>query len=465
MDKELAKLEEWGVNLINDYEEYLQRKGVTPTGPGGSEFKRIGRFSGELVANPEAYGELLEMARSQNMSGKQLVQAIRTVEDIILGQRQGVKDPTIRSMIEAMPNSPADRRQLMSDVIHHLFAQRTGGDTLRRLSQTERSTARGAIRDVYGGWGNVDKNLLSLLRSWHTPQERAIGSERSAIQTIGGDPLRAGQQGTKLIHEVAPKAISRTVSGTTAAEVLPGLMPQFEQQALATQATLKEVAPVYQNFDELVAAQSPPGRDLRYRTGMPQADLKLRRSILERPENQAAVQDIIAKGIQGKLKNTGGAARFIIDSEVIQQARRFPNRLMQQIPASVSRYVPGAASLVPGAAALKGVSALLDAQSVQAAVTQSQKPMSTRETVATALEGVSGAAGIASLAPPAAPVAAPVSLATGVAAAAVRAKVDKQIPKVVKKAEQVKRQVFPLESMINKPALNFAKSAIQFMMR
>jgi len=417
MDKELAQLEEWGVNLINDYEEYLQRKGVTPTGPGGSEFKRIGRFSGELVANPEAYGELLEMARSQNMSGKQLVQAIRTVEDIILGQRQGVRDPTIRSMIEAMPNSPADRRQLMSDVIHHLFAQRTGGDTLRRLSQAERSAARGAIRDVYGGWGNVDENLLSLLRSWHTPQERAIGLEQGAIQIIGGDPLKAGQQGTKLIHEVAPKAISRTVSGTTATEVLPELMPQFEQQAIATQATLEEVAPVYQNLDELVAAEAPPGRDLRYRTGMPQADLELRRSILERPENQATVQDIIARGIQGRLETKGGSTRFIIDPEVVQQVMRFPNRLMQQVPQPIRRVVPGGA-IVGGAMLYSDIAQA--AEGVQSATEATDKG----ELGTSLMEATAGATAALSAAPGLQPLAIP-SMVFGATAGAMRMRVTR----------------------------------------
>ncbi len=46
MDKELAKLEKWGVDLINNYQTYL--KTVDPT---SSEHKRIGRFSGELVAS------------------------------------------------------------------------------------------------------------------------------------------------------------------------------------------------------------------------------------------------------------------------------------------------------------------------------------------------------------------------------------------------------------------------------
>ena len=111
MDKELAKLEEWAVNLINDYETVLRQKN-----PKSSFFKKLLRFSGELVANPEAYGELLEMARSQNMSAKELIQAIRSIEENLL-------DSTSRG-------TKNSRNQLMSDVIHHFYAKRRAGDTV-----------------------------------------------------------------------------------------------------------------------------------------------------------------------------------------------------------------------------------------------------------------------------------------------------------------------------------------------
>ena len=133
MDKELAQLEDWAVNLINDYEATLKL--------GASELKRTRRFSGELVANPEAYGELLDMAKSKNMSGKQLVQAIRSIETNLLD--------------ESSRGTSMSRKQLMSDVIHHFYAQRTGGDTLRKLSQTNRQQARTALRELFGPWGRL----------------------------------------------------------------------------------------------------------------------------------------------------------------------------------------------------------------------------------------------------------------------------------------------------------------------
>ena len=154
------KLEEWAINLINDYEA---SKNYT-----SSEPKRIGRFSGEIVANPEAYYELFELARSQDLTGKELVQTIRSIEDLVLGSKEKIQNPKIRTMVDSMSWNPTDRRQLISDVVHHLYAQRTGGDTLRKLSQKERKIGRGIIRDAGFEWGNVPKNLKSLFRSWHT---------------------------------------------------------------------------------------------------------------------------------------------------------------------------------------------------------------------------------------------------------------------------------------------------------
>jgi len=332
MDKELGQLEEWAVNLINDYEETLRSQGVTPSSSGGSIYKKLFRFSGELVANPEAYGELLEMARSQDMSARELLGAIRSIEDIVLGQKANVRDPVLRNMIESMPWNPADRRQIMSDVIHHLYAQRTGGDTLRRLSQPERAATRGALREEFGRWGNVPENLLSLFRSWHTRQERAIGSEAAAITAEGRNALRAGNQGTALIHDVAPNSptISGTVEGTTASEVLPELRKQFLNQRTATEATLQQAGGVYRSLDDLVADKA--GRRLDYTTTMSQADLEARRGILDAPENQADVVNIIRQGLRGELDIGAHGVRFIQrGQDLIEEVTRFPNRLMQTV--------------------------------------------------------------------------------------------------------------------------------------
>ena len=52
------------------------------------------------------------------------LKAIRRIE-------QGLLD-------EAGRGKAPSRKQIMSDVIHHFYAQRTGGDTLRRLGQAVR---------------------------------------------------------------------------------------------------------------------------------------------------------------------------------------------------------------------------------------------------------------------------------------------------------------------------------------
>lgn len=166
MDKELAQLEEWAVDLINNYEKEL-----LITDPKSSQHKRIKRFSGELVANPEAYGELLEMGRSQGMTGKELVSAIRQIEQNLLD--------------ESSRGTSMSRKQLMSDVIHHFYAQRTGGDTLRRLGQADRQQARAALRDIFGRWGNVPENLKSMFRAGHLDSDILKGVEGEAAAELG----------------------------------------------------------------------------------------------------------------------------------------------------------------------------------------------------------------------------------------------------------------------------------------
>ena len=300
MDKELAQLEEWAVNLINDYEETLRQKGVTPSGPGGSEFKRIGRFSGELVANPEAYGELLDMARSQNMSGKQLVQAIRTIEDLILGQKKSVRDPVLRNMIESMSWNPADRRFLFSDVIHHLYAQRTGGDTLRRLSQVERAATRTELRSEFGRWGNIPENLLSLFRTWHTKQEKAVGVEAEGLREHGLEPSAAGQiPGIDIIHQDSPssKLISGTVSGKTMGEVLPKLREQFLRQLNATTQTLKQVDPIVNVIKGIIQPSLPSTFDLTDSRSLSNEELAVIRNVSDTPEVRKQVKSAIAQGL------------------------------------------------------------------------------------------------------------------------------------------------------------------------
>lgn len=395
MDKELAQLEEWAVNLINDYETELQR-----TDPKSSMHKRIKRFSGELVANPEAYGELLDLGRSQGMTGPELVNAIRRIE-------QGLLD-------EAGKGRAPSRKQMMSDVIHHFYAQRTGGDTLRRLGQADRQAARTALRDEFGRWGNVPENLRSLFRAGHLNNDVLKGIEAEALAEIG--VTRPQELSIPKAHITKGRAVTGDVVGaTTAQEAIEGMRPQFQIQGRETQAAVEATQPLMEELDVIAGSKYVPT--------MSAEELAIRRTVLEaKPEQvKAAIQ------------------------------RQFSPFIIKN----------GAVRMVPRVGALGAIGAVLDVGGVQAAVQQAQEPMGTRESLATALEGVSSVAGLASLSP-AAPIAGPVSIATGAAAMAVRGKAEQKISQAIEKVQEVQKQVFPLQDMINRLGVNFAKGAVQF---
>jgi len=401
MDKEWFELKDWAMQTLRDYKAELLQEGQARGKP-PSALKKVDRFLNALGADTaKTYADMLDDARRQGLTSAQLAKKGRNMEE------------TIMNAFRVLPDDPA----------HHMYSLRTAGDLIQNVPSTIREEGLKMLKDMGYELGNVRRNLISLAEYVH--QGRAgKGAELAALGDVVVDKTK-----TKIAHPrgTGDPLISRTVNWRnvkTPQDFVNVYLPLLQQQTQDVIGALETSAPREKILSKAV----------KQGTGIPNI-FSTERTVQEVKRGRQFLQTVPEVVRQSYLTFKGGNILF------------------------------GAASLVPGAAALKGVSALLDAQSVKAAVTQSQKPMSTRESVATALEGVSGAAGIASLAPPAAPVAAPVSLATGVAAAAVRAKVDKQIPKVVKKAEQVKRQVFPLESMINKPALNFAKSAIQFMMR
>lgn len=308
MDKELAKLEEWAVNLINDYEESLKRAGVKPSGPGGSEFKRIGRFSGELVANPEAYGELLDMARSKNMTGKQLVAAIRKIEQSLLD--------------EASRGTPTSRKLMLSDVIHHMYAQRTGGDTLRRLAQAERGKAREILRESFGRWGNVPENLLSIYRSWHQKSDVLKGTEARAMAPL--NITEAGQLSTSKFHETrsASPLISATVPNvTTAEEAVAGMKPMFELQQKEGLAALGELQVLRDTISQRLGLEIIDPRTLST------AELTAVRNIYN------ANSELVEKTIREHLSNftiDGGTVRSAIGS--VTQAENFLRALRDNLP-------------------------------------------------------------------------------------------------------------------------------------
>ena len=280
MDKELAKLEKWGVDLINNYETYL--KAVDPK---SSEHKRIGRFSGELVANPEAYGELLEMARSKGMTGKQLVSSIRKIEQNLLDEKS-----TGTSM---------SRKQLMSDVIHHYYAQRTGGDTLRRLSQSKRANVRQILRESFGAWGNIPPNLRSMARSFHLKSDALKGVELSAMERLG--ITKAGQLWTPKAHDVVGKIVTGTRSTTgSAEEIAADLSESFETQRWYNEAALKAEQPLKKGLDEFAGSIYDP-------ENMSPEDLAVRRNLFS--ASQEAVEEIFQKYLSPYIMETG-STRF-----------------------------------------------------------------------------------------------------------------------------------------------------------
>jgi len=405
MDKELAQLHDLARTMLIEVQAQYEA-GIIPPEFGRSDKKRLDKAISNLDFNPEAYGNIMEDVMVGQKGSKELMKRIRNVETNVMKAFE----------------------LLNEDTIHHLVQQRTGGDFSKQVSG---DVVRGAIKrleDRFGlkfsqatGPGGVVRGDTALSNFAHKSDLTQKGAELASGIGKNPDPSTTA-------HRFGTRGYSTT------------LTPQEtrDEQALF-KALESRIAPQLEDVKVGIATDQPRVQAIRA------ADPRLAKAYM--PTNTAeeiAAMQPIARGLSEEVK--------------IQTYKPLLN-------VKGGKILFGVTSLVPGAAALKGVSAVLDAQSVQAAVTQAKKPMTTRESLATALEGVSGAAGIASLAPPAAPVAAPVSLATGVAAAAVRAKVDKEIPKVVKKAEQVKKQVFPLESMINKPALNFAKSAIQFIMR
>jgi len=260
--------------------------------------KRVKRFSGELVANPEAYGELLELGRSQGMTGPELVNAIRRIE-------QGLLD-------EAGKGRAPSRKQMMSDVIHHFYAQRTGGDTLRRLAQSERGEARKILRDAFGRWGNVPENLLSIYRAWHQDVDPLKGVEAAAMAPEG--ITKAGQLGTSKFHKTRSTSplITGTVQATTAQEAVEGITPMFELQQKEGLAALGELQILRNELSERLGLEIIDPRTLST------AELAAVRNIYD------ANSELVERTIRENLSNymiEGGSIRSAIGS--VAQAENF----------------------------------------------------------------------------------------------------------------------------------------------
>jgi len=301
MDKELAQLEDWAVNLINDYETVLQKKD-----PKSSQHKRIKRFSGELVANPEAYGELLDMARSKNMTGKELLQSIRSIESNLLD--------------ESSRGTSMSRKQLMSDVIHHFYAQRTGGDTLRKLSQSNREQARTALRELFGPWGNVPENLKSLFRAGHLKSDVLKGIEASSVADLG--VTKAGEIDLPKAHTTVGTAVTGDIVGaTTWREAVEGMAPQMDIQRTEGLRSIKALQPLMDKLDTIAGSKY---------TGIESAEeLAVRRNLFtaKSKEVEKAVREfyspLIIKGgnVNFRAVGMGALGGFVTSEEAMTKLR------------------------------------------------------------------------------------------------------------------------------------------------
>ena len=217
MDKELSLLEDWAVEQILDWKHQLEAT-QKATGKAPSDLKRAMRFGNELVFNPEAYGNMLEKARSQGMSAKEIIQEIRKVETRLLDSK----------------------KVLMSDWLHHRTAQRTGGDTFLYMKGDERRAAREILRGEGIYLGNVDKNFISLPGVLHT--KKTQGVEKQWLDSLSYDeksklylPPEKGGAGLVYAHQTG--ASSFTISGTAEK---PWLMTAEEGAAhLRSSATLQ----------------------------------------------------------------------------------------------------------------------------------------------------------------------------------------------------------------------------------
>ena len=194
MDKELSILEDWAVGQILEWKHELEAI-QKATGKAPSHLKRALRFGNELVFNPEAYGDMLERARSSGMSAKEIIQEIRKVETGLLNSK----------------------KVLASDWVHHRTAQRTGGDTFLYMKGDERRAARGILRGEGIYLGNIDPNFISLPGVLHTSKTQGV--EKQWLDSLSYDeksklylPSEEGGSGLVKAHQTG--ASSFTVSGT-----------------------------------------------------------------------------------------------------------------------------------------------------------------------------------------------------------------------------------------------------------
>lgn len=397
MDKELAQLHDLARQMLLEVQAAYEAK-ILPPGFGKSDKKRLDKAISNLDFNHEAYGDIMEEVLSANLGPKELMKRIRNVETNVMRAFE----------------------LLNEDTIHHLVQQRTGGDFSKQVSG---SMVRGAIRrleDRFGlkfsqatGPGGVVRGDTALSNFAHKSDLTQKGAELESGIGKNPDPSTTA-------HRRGTRGYSRTL---TAAETA-------DEDALV-EALSKLIQSQLEDVEVGIATDAPRVKAIRLIPGLEDAYKKANTAeqiaSMQKIARNPNVRDLIIQSYGSLLRPRNGAL-------------------------ALTPFLPGQ---------IKGLmtagQVALDAGAAKAAFEQAQQPLSRREELATALEGISATTGLASLAPPAAPIAGPVSMGTGVAAMAVRAKVDKQIPKAIRKYQEVERQVFPWkEALDNLPgkALN-----------
>ena len=369
MDKELSLLEDWAVGQILDWKHQLEAT-QKATGKAPSDLKRALRFGNELVFNPEAYGDMLERARSQGMSAKEIIQEIRKVETRLLDSK----------------------KVLMSDWLHHRTAQRTGGDTFLYMKGDERRAAREILRGEGIYLGNVDENFISLPGVLHT--KKTQGVEKQWLDSLSYDErtklyLPPEQGGAGLVYAHQTGASSFTISGTAEK---PWLM------------TAEEGAEHLRGSATLQRAETQAAEDFARQSGFVEGVQNL-------PGGAGAYDDSNVTRLSYDLEDIGPTYQRLLNykgggagvpggvsldpnslGELVAKRNPFANRLIR--PAL-------------GVAGLTAFGALSDISAVRAATTtpRTDDMSQTSRDIA----GIGGMLGLASLTP-AAPVAAPAAM-------------------------------------------------------
>lgn len=360
-----------------------------------STLKKWRRFGAAFSWDPTVYPELLE---KPTVSDKELLKLLRGTEEGFMKKWQAV---------EGVP-------------LHHVIANRTGGDLGLRLPVDVWEEVKQRVFDQTGATpGNSQANLNAASQF----DERSHLGRYGAKGTVFDPALGLGEAPdpnvSPILHGAGTKEFGTrlgkdpVILQSTPAEIAEELIPQVTKQQ-----------EIYKTVSELPTTQA-----------------------------QRAV-----------FTEAGLGAAFDPTTPIEQMPAIKQQALELGLPEQFAARWQVKPSFVGGKVvlgALPVVGAVLDVGGVQAAVQQAQQPMGTRESLATALEGVSSAAGLASLSP-AAPIAGPVSMATGAAAMAVRGKAEQKIPQAIKKVQEVQKQVFPLQDMINRLGVNFAKGGVQF---